>query len=227
MTQYPPNNRPALSPGTWKTWVVACGTGELLGLTAAATIAMGYRMLPGAAAGNSDRLLQLFFLLAAGALEGGILAYFQYSVIGKIFPEIAWKQWLAYTTAAAATALMAGILPSLFLTGNGATAPATASSPAAYYSMAALMGLMLGALLGYFQWLLLKGLCKEAMLWIPANALGWAVGLTFIFLATSWTGNTTDWPFMLLAAAVGGAVGGGSVGAITGYFLLRIAHAKQ
>ena len=119
---------------------------------------------------------------------------------------------------------MLGMLPSLFLTGNGATDPGMEPSPLVYYSMAALMGLLLGALFGYFQWLPLKGLRKEAMLWIPANSLGWAVGMVFIFLGASWPNANTGWPLILLAGALGGIAGGLSVGVITGFFLLRIAR---
>ncbi|MCI5093571.1 hypothetical protein, partial [Phaeodactylibacter sp.] len=205
----------------------ACGTGEFLGITAAAGIAIAHRLLLGEPASNSDRLLNLFFMLLAGALEGSILAYFQYRLIGKIFPEIAWKQWLAYTIAAAISAWMLGMLPSLFLTENGATDPGMEPAPLIFYSMAALMGLLLGALFGYFQWLTLKGLRKEAMLWIPANALGWAVGMVFIFLGASWPDTSTGWPLILLAGALGGITGGLSVGAVTGFFLLRIARSDH
>jgi hypothetical protein len=224
MTQYIPNGRPGLPPDTWKKWVLACGTGAFLGITAAAALAIAHRMLLGEPASNADRILYLFFMLLAGTLEGSILAYFQYRLIGKIFPEIAWKQWLAYTIAATLIAWMLGILPSLFLTGNGATDPTLQPSTLACYSMAALMGLLLGALFGYFQWLPLKGLRKEAMLWIPANALGWAVGMVFVFLGATWTEAITSWPFALLASALSGMAGGLSVGAIAGFFLLRIAR---
>ncbi len=224
MTQYIPNGRPSLPPDTWKKWVKACSAGAFLGIAAATAIAIGYRLLLGEPSGSSDRLLNLFFMLAAGALEGSVLAYFQYRLIGKIFPEIAWKQWLAYTIAAAVTAWMLGILPSLFLTGNGATDPSLEPAPLVYYSMAALMGLLLGALFGYFQWLPLKGLRKEAMLWIPANALSWAAGMMFIFLGASWPDASMGWPLTLLAGALSGIAGGLSVGVVTGFFLLRIAR---
>lgn len=222
MTQYIPNSRPALPPGTWKKWVLACGTGAFLGITAAAAIVIAYRLLLGDPVNHSDRLLHLFFMLVAGALEGSLLAYFQYRLIGKIFPEIAWKQWLAYTIAAAIIAWMLGLLPSLFLTGNGATDPTLQTTPLIYYSMAALIGLLPGALFGYFQWLPLKGLRREAMLWIPANALGWSAGMVFIFLSASSLGANTRWPMILLAGALGGMASGLSVGIVTGFFLLRI-----
>ncbi|MEQ8705941.1 MAG: hypothetical protein RIC19_18575 [Phaeodactylibacter sp.] len=222
MTQYLPNGRSALPANIWKRWMLACGSGEFLGIVAAAAIAIGYQLLLGEPSTPSDRMLHLFFMLLAGVIEGGILAYFQYRLIGKLFPEIAWKQWLSYTIAAAVSGWMLGIQPVLLITGNGATEAMAAPSPAVYYSMAALTGLLLGTLFGYFQWLPLKGLRKEAMLWIPANALGWAVGMVFIFLGASLPDEAMAWPLILLPGAMGGILGGWSVGAITGFFLLRI-----
>jgi hypothetical protein len=62
------------------------------------------------------------------------------------------------------------------------------------------------------------------MLWIPANALGWAVGMVFIFLGASWPDASTGWPLILLAGGLSGIAGGLSVGVVTGFFLLRIAR---
>ncbi|MBV6655723.1 MAG: hypothetical protein KI786_18275 [Mameliella sp.] len=222
MMPYQPNNRNPIPPSAWQDWTVACASGEFLGITAAAAIAFGHRMLLGEPQTGSDGLLNLFFMLIAGVLEGGILAYFQYRLIGKFIPEIAWKQWLAYTVVAAVIGWMLGMLPSLFLSGNDATATMQEPEPIIYYSLAGLMGLLLGALFGYFQWLPLKGLRKEAILWIPANAIGWAVGMVFIFIGASWPDEMTPWYLILLAGAVGGISAGLSVGAITGFFLLRI-----
>ncbi len=46
-------------------------------------------------------------------------------------------------------------------------------------------GLFLGSLFGYFQWLPLKPCSRRSLEWVPANALGWAAGMVFIFLGAS------------------------------------------
>ena len=221
------NGRSLFPRQLWQRWTVACGSGEFLGITAAAAIALGYRFLLGEPASTDDQLLHLFFMAAGSVLEGGILAWFQFRLIGKLFPEIAWKQWLAYTVAAALVGWMLGLLPSLFLTGGIEEAALSAPEPLAFYSLAALMGLLLGAIFGYFQWLLLKGVRQNAMLWIPANALGWALGLVFIFLGAALPDATTGWLLILLFGAAGGALGGLSVGAVSGWFLIKIARARK
>ncbi len=227
MTNPISNGQPVLPQTVWKRWAIACGSGEFLGIAAAAALAIGHRLLLGEPANNADKLLNLFFMMVAGAVEGSILAYFQYRLIGRLFPGISWKQWLAYTVGAAVVAWMLGMLPSLFLTGAGAADPMSPPDPLAYYSMAALMGLLLGALFGYFQWLPLKGQRQSALEWIPANALGWSVGMVFIFLGASLPDSATAWPKVILSGAAGGILAGLSVGAVTGYFLLRIHRSPE
>lgn len=218
------NGQSPLPQRLWQRWTVGCGTGEFLGIAAAAAITLGHRFLLGEPSSTEGRLLNLFFMLAAGLVEGSVLAWFQYRLISQVFPQVAWKQWLAYTATAAVIGWMLGILPSLFLTGQMEEVAGQASAPLVYYSVAALTGLLLGALFGYFQWLPLKGLRRNALLWIPANALGWALGMVFVFLGASLPDETTAWPLVVAYSALGGALGGLSVGAITGYFLLKIAE---
>lgn len=220
------NGQSPLPHRLWQRWTAACGVGEFLGIAAAAATAIGHRYLLGEPSSTEGRLLNLFFMALAGLLEGSILAYFQYRLIQKIFPQVAWKQWLAYTVAATIVGWMLGILPSLFVTGGAEEVTVQASGTPAYYSMAALIGLLLGALFGYFQWLPLKGLRQNALLWVPANALGWAAGMVFIFLGASLPDETTAWPLVLLYGALGGALGSLSVGAVTGWFLLKIAGSE-
>jgi len=220
------NGQAPLPHRLWPRWTITCGTGELLGIAAATVIIVGARRLLSVAGGTEDQVLSLFFMALASVAEGGVLAYFQYRLIEKAFPQIAWKQWLTYTVAAAIIGWILGMLPSLFLIPGGTAIAVQASQPLAYYSMAGLIGLLLGAVFGYFQWLPIKDLRRNALLWVPANALGWAVGMVFIFMGASLPGESASWPLVLLYGAIGGALGGLSVGAITGWFLLRIADAK-
>lgn len=227
MTNPISNGHPVLPQTVWKRWAIACGSGAFLGIAAAAALSVGHRLLLGEPANNADKLLNLFFMMVAGAAEGTILAYFQYRLIGRLFPGISWKQWLAYTVGAAVIAWMLGMLPSLFLTGTGSAAPISPPDSFTYYGMAALMGLLLGALFGYFQWLPLKEQRRSALEWIPANALGWAAGMIFIFLGASLPGESPPWQLTLLSGAAGGLLAGLSVGAVTGYFLLRIHRSPE
>ncbi|NBC09753.1 MAG: hypothetical protein GVY26_21380 [Bacteroidetes bacterium] len=220
------NGQAPLPHRLWPRWTVNCGTGELLGIAAAAVIVTGYRYLLGESSSTDDQLLHLFFMALAGVAEGSALAYFQYRMIEKVFPQVAWKQWLAYTVAAALVGWIVGILPSQFLTGGLEADAFQSPEPLVYYSLAALMGLLLGALFGYFQWLPIKGMRKNALLWVPANALGWAAGMVFIFMGASLPGESASWPLVLLYGAIGGALGGLSVGGVTGWFLLKIAASE-
>ena len=78
-----------------------------------------------------------------------------------------------------------GMLPSTLLsTGSGTQSSApTEPSNAVVYGLAALMGLVAGAILGTPQWLVLRRHVRRAALWIPANALAWAPGMVMAFVA--------------------------------------------
>jgi hypothetical protein len=85
------------------------------------------------------------------------------------------------------------------------------------------MGLLFGAAFGVAQGPLLRGLDERAVVrWSVANALGWAVGLVWLFVAASIPDD--GWPtgLIIVLAAAAGALAGLSVGAITGAALVRM-----
>jgi hypothetical protein len=49
------------------------------------------------------------------------------------------------------------------------------------YALAFLIGLVLGPVLGFAQWLALRRYVRGASLRMPANALAWAFGMVVIF----------------------------------------------
>lgn len=208
--------------GIWKKWVFVCGMGEFLGIIVVVVIVIVYCLLLGELVSNFDCMFNLFFMLMVGVLEGSIFVYFQYCFIGKIFLEIVWKQWLVYIIVVVVIVWMLGMLFFFFFIGNGVIDFGMELFFFVYYSMVVLMGLLFGVLFGYFQWLLLKGLCKEVMFWIFVNFFGWVVGMVFIFLGVSWLNVNIGWLFILLVGVLGGIVGGFSVGVIMGFFLFWI-----
>lgn len=213
--------------GLWRRWVIACGAGEFLGIAAAAAIAIGHRYLLGEPVTAEDKLLNLFFMCLAGAIEGSILASFQWKILKEVFWQVSRKQWLIYTVAAAVLGWMLGMAPSLFFNDSAANSNGMEDMPAiAFFSLAALMGLFLGGLFGYFQWLPLKPHNRRSIIWIPANALGWAAGMCFIFLSASLPDASTHWALIVLYGALGGITAGLTVGAVTGGALLRLARGR-
>jgi uncharacterized protein (DUF486 family) len=88
--------------------------------------------------------------------------------------------------------------------------------------LAAILGVVLGAIFGTFQWLALRKHTLKASRWILANSLGWVPGLAFIFVGASIPTAETGLAVIVILGLVSGLLGGLSVGGITGLFLVRI-----
>jgi len=206
----------------WQNWTIACGIGEFLGIGAAAGIAVLHFSLLGEPQTIMQKVLIIIVMILAGIIEGSITGYFQWYVLKRRFVSMKAKNWLGYTALGAATAWLLGMPPSVFFV------PETSSSTTVEFStgqialLAALMGIVLGALFGVFQWIELKRHTLNASRWILANSLGWTVGLAIIFLGASIPSADMMIAVTILIGAVSGLLAGFSVGAITGLFLIRL-----
>ena len=102
-------------------------------------------------------------------------------------------------------------------TSGGATAE---PSDAVVFGLAFLMGLVLGPVLGFAQWLALRRFVARAALWMLANALAWAVGMVVIFagIDPATSGGFGPGTVAILAATLFCA--GAAVGAIHGLALV-------
>ncbi len=98
---------------------------------------------------------------------------------------------------------------------------------AVVYGLAFLMGFALGPVLGFAQWLALRGFVRRAALWMPANALAWAFGMVVIFAgidAATSTGFTLS-TIVILALTL--MCAGTVVGAIHGLALVWLLRSPR
>jgi hypothetical protein len=82
------------------------------------------------------------------------------------------------------------------------------------------VGPLLGAVVGFAQWLLLRRRFPRAFRWIPVNLVGWIVGFLSAFLMMVAFGYT------LFGHLVGGAVFGLVVGVATGFAIVFPANSE-
>ncbi len=167
----------------WLRWVGANSLAELLGL--GATFALDILILARVAAAGTAlaSLLGIVLLAATGAVEGAVVGVMQWSVLRRPFPAIARRAWVLATVVGAVVAWFLGSLPSTLIDMGGQEADAAAQEPPFLVVMllAAGMGLVLGAVLGYPQYRVLRKAVADAWIWIPANCLAWALGMPVIF----------------------------------------------
>ncbi len=218
--------QPATSWQIWKRWTIYCSAGELLGIGGAAMLAWLFNSWWGEPTTFSGRLVNWVVMLGAGLVEGSILGWMQWRVLKTLFPKIPDGRWIRYTIYVAMLGWGLGMLPSLFITSSEAAAESSFVPPGPttllFYVLVLGMGLFLGAIFGWFQWLALRRYVKSAYDWIYGNMIGWAFGMLWIFLFASWPTETSPWWMIALSGLLGGLSAGLSVGGITGLFLLRI-----
>ena len=85
-----------------------------------------------------------------------------------------------------------------------------------YQAVGIWSGLIMGLLLGMFQYLNLRNRVERASLWLVANLIGWGVALALF----PWLLSFMD---LMLVWAVCGLIGG----AITGWVMSRLVHQPQ
>jgi hypothetical protein len=124
-------------------------------------------------------------VLAGTLVEGTVVGTAQWSVLRVPLPRMSWRTWAGATSAGAFLAWLLGMIPSTVLSlgadsGGAGAAPAEPSNTVVL-ALAFLMGLVLGPVLGFAQWLVLRRFVSHAALWMPANAFAWAFGMVVIF----------------------------------------------
>lgn len=203
-------------------WSFACAAGELLGIAAAAGAAALLATRMGEPATPAEKALALGVMVAAGVLEGTLVGAFQWRVLRRRFPAVPARGWIGATAAVAAAGWSLGMLPSLLQPAPAADAPAPELPLATVGVLALGLGLLAGAMFGAGQWTVLRRHARHAGRWIAANALGWGVGITWIYLAAAVVEPGTPTAAVALTGALSGVAAGLTLGLVTGLFLLRI-----
>lgn len=210
----------------WLRWVGANTLGEAVGLGATALV--GLVVATVVEGGRAEALLPALFMILSGALlEGAGVGTLQWLVLRRLFPNMAWLRWASATALGAGIAWTLGMIPSTLTVFNADAATTTEialMSDLAMSGMAALMGLMLGTILGFPQSWILHDFVEHASRWIPANALAWMPGMVIIFLGAGAVPTDPVGPETILAILLILAAAGAVVGAIHGAVLLWLAQ---
>lgn len=203
----------------WPRWIVHCGVGEMIGVAVVAGAATALNHTLGEPEALSGRLLVLAVMVAAGAVEGLSLGYFQWRVLRAHLPELPAGRWIGVTALAAAGGWLLGMLPpTLLQSGSMLVEPVISDT----FFVVLLLGLVTGTVFGAAQAWVLRRHVPHPARWIAANALGWSVAMLWIFLAASLPNESTPALTVVVLGAAGGLVAGLCLGAITGRWLPRL-----
>jgi hypothetical protein len=215
------------STALWLRGVGANGLGEMFGL--GLTFAVGVGVISRLGNQESVKVILLSFLVAvvSGTIEATLVGLMQWWAMNPWFPTIKRAKWWLATLVGALVAYVLGYLPSTLMSlGEQASPPQTnAVEPKQWQVLllAALLGVVGGAVLSFAQWLELRRKNNSASIWIPANMLAWFVGMPLIFWGIDKAQNLSGLGWVVLFIAGVLLVTGMLVGAIHGIFLIRLA----
>ncbi|HXL35698.1 MAG TPA: hypothetical protein VN954_00695 [Ktedonobacteraceae bacterium] len=211
----------------WFQWILANAVGETVGL--GGTLVIGGLLLLKAQATMGVVPAAVLAVLAGTFIEGTVVGTAQWLVLHRPIKDIRWCVWVLATAIGAFVAWTLGMIPSTFMfagADSGGTA-STQMSDLVIYTLAAVMGFVLGPILGVPQWLVLRRYLPKAGWWVLANALAWMVGMVIVFVATNFIppeGITLNVAFVLLLFLF---IAGAAVGAIHGLVLIWLLHLRS
>lgn len=212
----------------WPRWVGVNALAELVGL--GATLALDFVIISSIAAAQTmtASLLAIVLMTATGAVEGLVVGLLQWSVLRRPFPSIARRTWVVATVTGAVVAWFLGSLPSTLMDMGAQQGSTPVAGPplATVLMLAAGMGFVLGAVLAYPQWRVLRRAISGAWVWIPANCVAWAGGMAVIFAAIDVAQRASSTSQALAVAGASLLLAGAVVGAVHGLALVWLAQRK-
>ena len=212
----------------WRRWVAANALGEMFGL--GATFAVGALAILGMQDQQGVGVVLATFAVAVGSgvIEATVIGLAQWWAMHPWFPGISRRAWWLATLAGALIAYVLGYLPSTIMSlgEQMAESPAPMAEPPqwAVLLLAAGMGAIGGVVLSFAQWLVLRKNAPGATIWIPANMLAWAAGMPVIFWGIDLAQKMPSTSVLVLVMAFSLLLAGAIVGAVHGWFLVRIAE---
>ena len=213
----------------WQRWVVANALGELVGLGTVAAVGFFFFQRAGEPANIPEALAFAALFIFLGAFEGTVIGLAQRQVLRTLLPSV--RGWVVATVAGAMVAWAVGMVPSTVaaLMQQGATDASTPPEPPLILALllASCLGAVAGPMLAAFQWLSLRRVVlTKSWLWLPANALAWALGMPVIFLGAQANEFTSSAAAIAALAALAICVAGAVVGAVHGRVLLGLAQGR-
>jgi hypothetical protein len=209
----------------WLRWVGANSLAEMIGLGVAA--AVGVRAFAGSPTNLGQALAGAAPVVLAGAFEGLVVGWAQWSVLRRPLPVLRARAWIGATVLGAFVAWCLGMLPSTIMSLAPQPAAPAPAGPSPFdgplvYPLAMGMGAVLGVVLGLPQWAVLRRWAPRGWRWIAANSAAWALGMPIIFLVAG--GLPSGLPVAAIAVIVLAtlALAGAVLGAVHGAVLVRM-----
>lgn len=188
-------------------WVLLCTAAETIGMTAASAAATAGNTSQGLGAGAA-----LALVIAGGLIEGAALGWLQGRGLSLMLPGLSRWRWFAVTVVIAGVGWAAASAPAALSGDENGTAPPIGLIVAG----GAGLGLVMGAVLGTAQALVLRRQVRHPWRWFVISAVAWMPTMAIIFLGATTPDASWGVLHILLLGAATGAVAGAVLGLVSG-----------
>lgn len=201
----------------WRHWVLANLVAELagLGLAVLVTTAMDWFLM------EMSRPIQILLAMLSSILSGIVLGLAiglaQWWVLHRYLPSLVAKYWLIVT----GCGLVVGWFVGTVIGGAVNLNSLNIGMEMVTLGILLLTGI-LGGLLGFFQWLILRHDLPQASLWILANALAWTLGLVIAFTGAGLLPANLSLIWSLVLNGCIALVACGTIGVVHGLILIYL-----
>jgi hypothetical protein len=220
--------------GLWAGWLVANVLGLLVavGLSAAAVWAITTVVLGGDEVRLEERLVSALAMVAVSTTATAFaMGVAQWRVLRRVFWLMKRGDWVAATAVGVGVVWLLGAVPFVVRVvleetelGESVTLPNLDGVPAAWLGAAA--GIVVGAIIGSAQRVVLRRYIQGAGWWLPAHIIGWSLALMVASLARD--ALVAGKPLIETAPLVAGqlALAAAIVGTVNGLVLVWLARRR-
>lgn len=224
--------RPRLRWAVWRRWTLANALGEAVGL--GVTLLVGILLFTQWEPRIGAVPTAILGVALGAGLEGGIVGTAQWLVLRSPLAGLTWQRWASATAIGAGLAWTLGMIPATVMAlaapsgESGGEGGSQGPEGFALYALAAALGLVAGALLALAQWWVLRRFVPRAAVWLPANAVAWAFGMTLVFAGMGFVPSGGGLGVGVVALIVASVVlAGALVGAIHGLALVWLLRERD
>jgi hypothetical protein len=182
----------------WSKWILHFSYGDLIGITITSIVARLLLVGLSRTSISNNATMAYAILIIAALTEGLIIGYAQWKSLSALVTDFREQSWLLTTASATIIAWLLILVPVVMVI---PMLSGFALMNVYYLSLTILLaGAAFGTIIGIAQFFILKKYYRNAMTWILANALGWAISFLTIF--TAWSIFSIDHPYLINALLI-------------------------
>jgi hypothetical protein len=208
----------------YRIWRRSCILGAVVALAVSACISLVISTYLAQYRFGVYSVLGLGLITTAAVLEGGLVGYFQWRVLRRVFPTMRGQMWISVSMIAAAAGCILSWLPTsfAFTVALASRIGDVTTGPAAVARIVIVTGALVGIVWGVAQYAVLRLHAHRAGNWILASTLTWMISFVWLYVAAFLPDRTTSAVVHIVLAVGAGVVLGSFSGILNGRVLLRL-----